>query len=145
MKNLKTFDELNESKPASAWGELLTDKGYLKNKYWTPVRNKIQEAFPQNVIRLGQTIPKSMRPWNIIISDSDPKDFNVKKSLSFGIDNTSGKKDENSQMIEYVRPEKNDNINVFSGKKIVATLKVTPDQDKTAKDIIAIIIKHFKK
>jgi len=142
MKNLKTFEELNEN--ASPWGDFLNERGYLKNKYWTAIRNKIQEAFPQNKIRLGQTIPKSMRPWNIIISDSDPKEHVSTNKLQFGFDPTGGKPDSNSQLIEYLRPEKNDMINVFLNKKIVATLKVTPDQEKTSTDLISIIKKNFK-
>lgn len=141
FKIIKQEDTVN-ARGDFAWEGKLNSKGYLRVSYWTPVRNMLQSAFPNNKIRLGQTIPKSMRPWNVIISDTDPADFDVKKSLHFW-SSVDGKNPSNN-MIEYLRPEKHDTIDIFLDEKKVGELKVTPDQAKTSKDLIEMIKKNFK-
>lgn len=114
--------------------EYIDKRGYLKQKYWTPVRNYLQKKFPTYKIRLGQTMPKSMQYFDIVLSDADPITFDFTWSIRL-------------EFLGGVRPAKDSTVRILhyedevSTPDVIGMIEIDNDPEKTAESIVKVLDK----
>ena len=80
-ENIHLDNEENE------WAPFVNDKGYLKSSFWTIIRNNIKKVYPNDFVRIGIIMPKSLIMSNVVLAiGGDPLRFEFEDmTLWFGL------------------------------------------------------------